>query len=621
MEPLRSATYGGGLWAQLVENPSFEENLWGANSIVHMVRGRPELGRSSALGLPLPWESLDQRQGSRFEPKWGDVANSSRSLLIMALPGAETGVRQMIYPPVHRVLRYTGSIWAKPVSGGKQIQISLRRRDRPQEVLAKADVPLTAAGWQRYEYTLELTKGQLASREPADFVVAASNETRVLIDQVLLYPADHIDGLNPEAVEMTRALKMPYLRFGGNYTSGYHWRDGIGPMDKRVSMLNIAWNQPEYNHFGTDEFLRFCQLVGAQPQICLNMGAGTVEEAVEWVKYVNSRWGDKSGGLLWELGNELWGTFQLGYPTIDRIAARTREFSEAVRKADPRVKLIATGQDPDRFEKWNAAQLALGPEYFQYLATHLVIEAGVVRKKEPSPEFVAEAMFAMPVGVEVLLRDMKRQIDADPRMKGRTGVALTEWLFRAPFSPAPPDYPAPQMPEYRNLGGAIWVAGMLNTLIRTADFTPIANMTGLVEFGRLWEKRGITYGVPSYWAMRIYSNADVASLLETKVDVARYNIEEGANRVPDVADVPYLDVVCVANQGGDRITLFAVNRHLTAGHAGDGQAGGLRRSCGVRKGAVGTGHLHRQRRRPARSRSSQGPCVRDPGLRIHARFS
>jgi alpha-L-arabinofuranosidase len=563
MEPLRSATYGGGLWAQLIENPSFEENLWGANSIVHMVRGRPELGRSSALALPLPWESLDQRQGSRFEPKWGDAANSSRSLLVMALPDAESGVRQMIYPPVHRVLRYTGSIWAKSVSGGKQIQLSLRRRNKSEEVLAKADVQLAAGGWQRYEYTLELVKGQLAPREPADFVVAASNETRVLIDQVLLYPADHIDGLNPEAVEMAKALKMPYLRFGGNYTSGYHWRDGVGPMDKRVSMLNIAWNQPEYNHFGTDEFLRFCQLTGAQPQICLNMGAGTVEEAVAWVKYVNARWGDKSGGLLWELGNELWGTFQLGYPTIDRIASRTREFSEAVRKVDPRVKLIATGQDPDRFEKWNAAQLALGPEYFQYLATHLVIEAGVVRRKDPTPEFVAEAMFAMPVGVESLLGAMKKQIDADPRMKSRTGVALTEWLFRAPFSPAPPDYPAPRIPEYRNLGGAIWVAGMLNTLIRTSDFTPIANMTGLVEFGRLWEKRGITYGVPSYWAMRMYSNADVAGLLDTKVDVARYSIKEGATRVPEIADVPYLDVVSAAGQAGDKITLFAVNRHLT----------------------------------------------------------
>jgi alpha-L-arabinofuranosidase len=562
MEPLRSAIDGGGLSAQLLENPSLEDNLWSADAIVHMVKARPELARASKIGLPIPWESLDPEQGSRFEPRWGDAANSFRSLLLMALPDRQTGVRQAIYPPVHRVLRYSGSIWARPVSGPRQIEISLRKRNRVREILAKTEIALRAGGWERYEYALELPPRQLASREPADFTIAVSGEARVLIDQVLLYPADHIDGLNPEAVEMTKALRIPVLRFGGNYTSGYHWRDGIGPIDKRVSMLNIVWGQPEYNHFGTDEFLRFCQLTGARPQICLNMGSGTLEEAVEWVKYVNQRSGTQ--GLTWELGNELWGTFQIGYPTLERVAERTRLFSEAVRKADPLVKLIATGQDPDRFEKWNAAQLALGPEYFNSLATHLVIEAGAVRKPNPSPKFVAEAMFAIPTGVERMLQLMKSQIDADPRMRSRTGLALTEYLFRAPFSPAPPDFPPPRIPEYRNMGGAIWAAGMLNMLMRVADFTPLANMTGIVEYGRLWEKRGITYGVPAYWAFRMYSTAEAANLLATKTDVARYSVTDGSPRVPNVPDVPYLDVVAASNQAGDRLTLFVVNRHLSA---------------------------------------------------------
>ena len=563
MEPIRSAIYGGGIWAQMIENPSFEENLWSANAITHMAGGKPELARASRVGLPLPWESLDPRQGNRFEPRWGDAANSSRSLLLMAMPHGQTGVRQAVYPPVHRVLRYTGSIFAKPISGERKIEVSLRRRDRADEVFAKTEIALTSSDWNRYEFSLELTPGQLASREPADFVVAVANEARVLIDQVLLFPADHLDGLNPEAVALTKALKLPLLRYGGNFTSGYHWRDGVGPLDKRVSMLNLAWGQPEYNQFGTGEFLRFCELTGTQPQICLNLGSGTVDEAAEWVKYVDARWGDKSGGLLWELGNELWSTAQIGYPTLERIAGRTREFSEAVRRADPRVRLIATGEDPDRFERWNAAQLALGPECFQYLATHMVVDTSTVRKANPSPEFQAQAMFAVPVGVERMLRQMKVQIDADPKMKGGTRLALTEWLFRAPFSPAPPDLPRAEIVEYRNLGGAICAAGMLNSLMRVADFVPVANMTGIVEFGRLWEKRGITYGVPSYWAFRLYSNADAASLLSTKVEVQTYDVSQGSPRSPEVRDVPYLDVVATANETGDKITLFAVNRHLT----------------------------------------------------------
>ena len=560
MEPLRSAIYGGGIWAQLIENPSFEENLWSVDAITHIVQGRPELSESSRLGLPIPWESL-YPQGKRFEPRWGDAANSSLSLLIMELPGKQTGVRQAIYPPVHRELRYTGSIWVKPVSGEKRIEVSLRRRNHPDDVLTKETIDVTAEGWKRYEFTLALSKGQLASREAADFVVAVTGDTRVLVDQALLFPADNVDGLNPEAIEMTKALKLPLLRFGGNFISGYHWRDGIGPLDKRVSMLNTAWGQPEYNQFGTDEFLRFAQLVGAQPQICLNMGSGTVEEAVAWVKYVNAHWGDKSGGLVWELGNELWGLGQIGYPPVEEIAARTREFSVAVRAIDPRAKFIATGQDPDRYQAWNAAQLSLGPGFYEYLSTHMVVDSSHVVKPNASPEFLAEAMFAMPVGIERMLRDMKKQIDADPRMKN-VNLALTENLFRAPFAPSPPDYPAPHIPEYRNMGGALYAAGMLNALIRVADFTPISDLTGAVEFGRLWEKSGITYGVPTYWALRMYSNADVANLLETKVDVDRYEVRDGSSRVPNVADVPYLDVVGVGSRRGDAITLFAVNRSL-----------------------------------------------------------
>ncbi|MGD0909840.1 MAG: alpha-L-arabinofuranosidase C-terminal domain-containing protein [Candidatus Acidiferrales bacterium] len=559
MEPLRSAIYGGGIWAQLLENPSFEENLWSADALTHIIQWRPELGRSSRIGLPIPWESLFP-QGSRFEPRWGDAANSSRSLLIMGLPGKQTGVRQAIYPPVHRELRYTGSIWAKPVSGEKRIEISLRRRDHPDEIFAMAPIDLTA-GWKRYEYSLELSKGQLASREPADFVVAVTGDTRVLIDQALFFPADNVDGLNPEAIEFAKALKMPTLRFGGNFTSGYHWRDGVGPMDKRVSMLNTAWGQPEYNQFGTDEFLEFAKLVGAQPLFCLNMGSGTVQEAVDWVKYVNARWGDKSGGLLWELGNELWGLGQIGYPVVDDVAKRTREFSAAVRKVDRRATFIATGADPDRYKEWNAAQLTSGPGFYEYLSTHLVVNSGLVQKPDASPELLAESLFGIPVGIERMMREMKVQIDADPRMKS-VKLALTENLFRAPFAPSPPDYPTPHIPEYRNLGGAIYEAGMLNMLMRVADITPISHLTGAVEFGRLWEKRGITYVVPTYWVLRMYSNADVANLLKSKVDVARYDVHQGSPRDPDVTDVPYLDVAAVSGKNGDAITLFVVNRGL-----------------------------------------------------------
>jgi alpha-N-arabinofuranosidase len=116
---------------------------------------------------------------------------------------------------------------------------------------------------------------------------------------------------------------------------------------------------------------------------------------------------------------------------------------------------------------------------------------------------------------------------------------------------------------YDNLGGALAAAGFLNTLMRVADFTPIADMTGLIEFGGIWQKRARTYGVPAYWAFRMYSTADGARLVETSTKVEQYDVQQGVRRIPNIAGVPYLDVTAALNDAGDKLTLFCVNRHLT----------------------------------------------------------
>ena len=161
LEPIGNSTYGG-LWADALTNPSFEENLWSARRIAEMIKEEPALARASALGLPLPWEPLDYAQGERYEPRWNDAANSFRSVLIMALPGKVTGVREKIYLPVHRVLRYNASVYVKHISGPGSLEISIRGRNKPEIVLASQAVALKDDGWQKYEVTLDIPEGKLA---------------------------------------------------------------------------------------------------------------------------------------------------------------------------------------------------------------------------------------------------------------------------------------------------------------------------------------------------------------------------------------------------------------------------------------------------------------------------
>jgi alpha-N-arabinofuranosidase len=137
LEPIGSSTYNG-LWAEILQNPSFEDNLWEAKQIAEMVRDRPELSRSSAMSLPLPWEPLNYAQGARYAPERNDAANSRQSLLLMALPTEEIGIRQQIYLPIHRTSKYVGSVYLKVVNAPPKVQVSIRRRDHPDEVFAQS---------------------------------------------------------------------------------------------------------------------------------------------------------------------------------------------------------------------------------------------------------------------------------------------------------------------------------------------------------------------------------------------------------------------------------------------------------------------------------------------------
>jgi alpha-N-arabinofuranosidase len=550
LEPIGNSTYNG-LWAELLENPSFESGLWSPEKTADMMRERPELRRSSSVAIPLPWEPLDARQGNRYEVHYGEAVNSWQSLRVFAVPGESTGIKQRVYLPVHRTLDYEGSFYARHLGGQTGVIVALRMRDR-DEVLTSQQIDVADESWKKFTFTFHVPEGKLHRLDPVDFVVQLTGDGRADLDQFSLMPADAKDGLDPDAVSMARAMHTPLVRFGGNFTSSYHWTDGIGPRDKRINTLNNSWGIPEYNSFGTDEFLEFCRQIGAEPQVALNLGSGTPEEAAAWVRYIDEHWSTHSG-LLWELGNELWGNWNLGYPTRDQLAARTLDFSKAIRAADPTARLIATGADPEVFKSWNAIQLTNPPGTFSYLSTHFVVGTGEVQQKAPTADFIAEASLALPVELERRVRQEQGQINGTPGHSGNAHVAFTEWLFIGGRLNAP---------NFLNMGGAVITGGFLNMLIRNHEIVPISDMTGIMEFAGIWKKRSQVFGTPSYYAFKMYAGADIAKTVSVVAQSGSYSVEHGVNRLPQIAAVPYLDVVAAINADGQTLTLFCVNRSI-----------------------------------------------------------
>ncbi len=550
LEPIGHSTYGG-LWADVIENPSFEEGLWSAGNVDAMLKARPSLRRASQLGLPLPWEPLDPSQGNRYAPVRGDAANSSQSILIMALPGKEVGILQPVYLPAQRELTYNGSLWLKHVRGPAEVRLTLRVHDHPTEIYTSTSVQAAATTWTKYPFTLTLKPNTVAPLEPIDLVISLSDDARAQVDNIHLDPADAIDGMDPDVIAMARELHSPLIRFGGNFTSAYDWQDGIGPLDKRVSKVNLSWGIPEYNTFGTDEFLRFCELIHAQPQIALNLGTGDPQQAADWVRYVDKHWADHKGGSLWELGNELWGDFQVGYPSQQRIAAVTLATSQAVRKADPHARLIGTGGDEDSFHNWNAQQLTNPVGTFNFLSTHFVVGDNV-QLPHASDNFRSMAALALPWGLAERMHQIKQQ--ASEAGHKDVNVAFTEWLMISRDRSGP---------SFTNMGGALFAGGFLNMVMRNSDVVSISDMTGILEFGGIWKKRAQVYGAPAYWVLREYASAHPHTLLNVSSDSPTYSITHGNNRLPEIADVPYLDILAAESEDHTRLLLFCVNRHLT----------------------------------------------------------
>ncbi|PYQ10650.1 MAG: hypothetical protein DMF80_23630, partial [Acidobacteria bacterium] len=164
-------------------------------------------------------------------------------------------------------------------------------------------------------------------------------------------------GFRKDVAAEVKGLGVPIMRYpGGNFVSGYHWLDGVGPKDKRPTVLERAWNSLETNQFGTNEFIQWCRLVGTEPLLGFNLGTGTPEEAVAYVEYCNvdkgTRWSDlrREHGQetphdvrYWCLGNEMDGPWQMGHMPAREYGRKARDCARQIRVVDPGTRLIACG--------------------------------------------------------------------------------------------------------------------------------------------------------------------------------------------------------------------------------------------------------------------------------------
>ncbi|HET7559363.1 MAG TPA: hypothetical protein VFK80_05335, partial [Limnochordia bacterium] len=536
--------------------------------------GAALLADATEQGLPLPWAP----RAGRVSACAGRVGDGLR------LHGGEqpAAVMQGLFLPTHRVQRYTGRIWARREgdAAGGQLQVGFARRDPAGEAVASSHVAPPGHDWMRLDFTLELPQdepqGGVADFEPVDFTLTWRGAADLILDRIELYPADQVHGLDPSVIAACRAWDVPLLRWpGGNFVSGYHWRDGIGPAELRPTRPNQAWGGIETNAVGTDEFLKFCRLIGAEPHICVNIGTGTPEEAAAWVEYCNGPADSPMGRLRaqcghpepygitwWEVGNEIYARWQIGHCDSAENARRFRAFARAMRAVDPSIRLIANGNPFDFVEPgpqwsftcadghWHQALLAC--DELDFISLHALPENA--RRMEDAADLHAHAaLMAHPLAWE---RDDLPELLAQAAAAGQPQVrlAITEWGVLG-WSDT--------RPRVDNYGEVPYAGLFLNLLIRNAPQIPVANATALLHGGCIRKAAERLFYDAQYFALQLYTQPDQVRAVAVQLTGPGYDVTGGTETTPAVADVPYLDAAACLTDGDRTLHVFIVNRHLS----------------------------------------------------------
>ena len=371
-------------------------------------------------------------------------------------------------------------------------------------------------------------------------------------------PLADTNGFRKDFVQLIKDLHIPVLRWpGGNYVSGYNWEDGIGPKDQRPARLDLAWHQIDNNQMGTDEYAKFCSLIGAEDFVCINAGLGTLDQARHWIEYCNYPKGTYYSDLrrkygneqpfnvkYWSLGNEIDGPWQLGQKNAEDYCKFALEAAKAMRSVDSNVKFVADGASNYRTNNdwiaWNDYVLQHMAGNIDYLSVHRYVREALG----------GDTSFA---GTMSLGLDVDRKIDV---IHALIEKAMMETGTRRPVYISFDEWSA----GGATLTGSLMVAQHLNSFIRHADIVKMANITMLSSL--VGTSPDGDYKNALYQAFSLYCNNARGTALDVYVNSEKYS-----NRI--FTDIPYLDVTAVFNDANKTLVVNVVNRSETAAMAAD----------------------------------------------------
>ena len=410
-------------------------------------------------------------------------------------------------------------------------------------------------------------------------------------------PIPNDDGLRLDAIEAYRQLRVPNMRLGGAAGEYYHWREGIGPRDQRRRSRNIFWGGYDSNHFGTDEFLRFCDAIGAEPILQVNVATGSRREALEWMEYCNASppselaaaravngHPEPYGVEYWQIGNE-----NLILHAPEEYGREVRRFGTYMRQAELDAKLIVRGT-------WNL-ESDYNQRLLEYIGDqHYLIDLLSLHCYTYPPPLANPGEFdtyEVMAGAELVERQILRAaaaIDLYAAGKKHIGIIIDEYgthhhetLFgNFPIREVPNGLEQPSF-----MRDAILVARVLHVFMRHADRVTMANLSTSfnVLHAALRTEGSTLIRTPTYHVLdmlkqhmsarsiRIKNEAGYfefggESKTQSAPDPDLYTSGDAGTADADVAEpgegkvLPNVDVVASATPGGKSVFVSIVNPNV-----------------------------------------------------------
>jgi len=397
------------------------------------------------------------------------------------------------------------------------------------------------------------------------------------------------NGFRTDVIKEVRELGVPIVRWpGGNFVSGYHWLDGVGPMDKRPTVLDRTWDTLETNQFGTNEFITWARLVGTEPLMGLNFGTGSAEDAAALLEYCNLAGGTKWSELrrshgyaephrvkFWCLGNEMDGPWQIGHMPAREYGLKATDAARQMRAVDPAIKLIACGSSGPfmpTYIDWDRTVLEECYDVVDGISLHHYWG----NTEETNHD--SQTYMSMNLAMDRQIREIAAVCDtvrAQKRSGKQLWLSFDEWnvWYRARGGDFADGHGKPHphlLEEPYNLEDALLVGGLANSLIRHSDRVKVACLAQLVNVIApiATNEGGIlrhTIYYPYAWALK-YAHGRALDLEPQgpgyEVTALGRPTESIGMPIPGFGEVPCVDIAATIDAENKTTALFLFNRNL-----------------------------------------------------------